>query len=76
MYGVFLWIPSKGWKHLLNTKSQRKAIDFALSLTPLEVQLQDPHGRLWKSGICHVALNGCHSIAQIESLNDSISVPV
>jgi hypothetical protein len=72
MNEVYLWVPSKGWKKILSTKSLRKAIATALEFVPLEVRLQDKDGRSWSSGCAHIQLRGCNTLEQIERLNDSL----
>jgi hypothetical protein len=74
MYEVFVWVPSKGWKKILGTKSQRKAVERALEFTPLEVKLTDGQGRMWCSGIFHEAVDGSIRLAPIEKLNETLCI--
>lgn len=76
-YEVFVWVPSKGWKSIMRTRIQQKAIKLAMEFVPLEVKLTN-HSlrRTWHSGQCHTPLMNTKCLHQIEDLNESINAQV
>ena len=69
MYEVWLWIPTKGWKTIVRTKNEQKAIEMALTLVPLEVRLLTPEGRSYYSGILHCRTMS-DKLVQMEQIED------
>jgi len=55
MYDVYVWVPSKGWKKLLSTRDEVKALRKAAEFLPLEVKVRYPSdlGRVIYGGILH-----------------------
>jgi hypothetical protein len=53
MYEVYLWVPTKGWKLLVRTRSCRKAVEKALVFRPLEVKMSTPSGINYYEGYAH-----------------------
>lgn len=74
MFEVFVWVPSKGWKLVLRTKNQRKAIETALEFAPLEVKLSLPNGGERFSGRCHIPLTETNLLTQIEDYAFAVGI--
>jgi hypothetical protein len=64
MYRLSIWVPGRGWKVLLKTRSQRMALKAANTYLPLEVKLTLPNCYCWYAGLTHVGADDSVHMAE------------